>query len=206
MIDLFRRRCNDGGIFFGVFQLFSCGLSSNLVKGVDRVSHVSETDSRKEIERLMEEYGSSLLRMSAIYLKDAFLAQDAVQETFLKAYRHLNDYRGESSEKTWLTSILINTCRDMLKTAYFRHHSRMNMDMLSETPADFRFPDNTVISEVMRLPAKYRVVVLLRYYEEMKIKEVSSALKLSVGKTRSRLNKANEILRGRLEEWYDEES
>lgn len=170
------------------------------------MSHVSETDSRKEIERLMEEYGSSLLRMSAIYLKDAFLAQDAVQETFLKAYRHLNDYRGESSEKTWLTSILINTCRDMLKTAYFRHHSRMNMDMLSETPSDFRFPDNTVISEVMRLPAKYRVVVLLRYYEEMKIKEVSSALKLSVGKTRSRLNKANEILRGRLEEWYDEES
>ena len=170
------------------------------------MSHVSETDSRKEIERLMEEYGSSLLRMSAIYLKDAFLAQDAVQETFLKAYRHLNDYRGESSEKTWLISILINTCRDMLKTAYFRHHSRMNMDMLSETPADFRFPDNTVISEVMRLPAKYREVVLLRYYEEMKIKEVSSALKLSVGKTRSRLNKANEILRGRLEEWYDEES
>lgn len=170
------------------------------------MSHVSETDSRKEIERLMEEYGSSLLRMSAIYLKDAFLAQDAVQETFLKAYRHLNDYRGESSEKTWLTSILINTCRDMLKTAYFRHHSRMNMDMLSEMPADFRFPDNTVISEVMRLPAKYREVVLLRYYEEMKIKEVSSALKLSVGKTRSRLNKANEILRGRLEEWYDEES
>lgn len=166
----------------------------------------SDADSRKEIERLMEEYGSSLLRMSAIYLKDAFLAQDAVQETFLKAYRHFHNYRGESSEKTWLTAILINTCRDMMKTAYFRHKSRTDIDLLSETPAEFCFPDNTVINEVMRLPQKYREVVLLRYYEEMKIKEVASALKLSVGKTRSRLNKANEILRGRLKEWYDEES
>lgn len=79
------------------------------------------------------------------------------------------------------------------------------MDALSETPAEFCFPDNTVIGEVMRLPVKYREVVLLRYYEGMKIKEAASALKLSVGKTRTRLNKANEILRGRLKEWYEDE-
>ena len=53
------------------------------------------SDSRSELDRLMEQYGSSLLRMSALYLKDASLAQDAVQETFLKAYRHLGDYRGD---------------------------------------------------------------------------------------------------------------
>ena len=70
-----------------------------------------QSDSQSEIERLMEQYGSSLLRMSALYLKDASLAQDAVQETFLKAYRCLENYRGESSEKTWLTTICINTCR-----------------------------------------------------------------------------------------------
>lgn len=73
------------------------------------------SDSRSELDRLMEQYGSSFLRMSALYLKDASLAQDAVQETFLKAYRHLGDYRGESSEKTWLTTICVNTCRDMLR-------------------------------------------------------------------------------------------
>lgn len=47
-----------------------------------------QSDSRSELDRLMEQYGSSLLRMSVLYLKDASLAQDAVQETFLKAYRH----------------------------------------------------------------------------------------------------------------------
>ncbi len=165
------------------------------------------SDSRSELDRLMEQYGSGLLRMSALYLRNADLAQDAVQETFIKAYRHLEDYRGESSEKTWLTTICVNTCRDMLRTAWFRHQSRTPLESLPERPADFEFPDDTVLTEVMRLPAKYREVVLLRYYEGLKLKETASALKLSDGKVRSRLNKANEILRDRLKEWYyDEES
>jgi len=83
----------------------------------------------------------------------------------------------------------------------------MDLDTLPEKTAEFEFPDNTVLTEVMRLPAKYREVILLRYYEGMKLKEVSSALGLSDGKLRTRLNKANEILRDRLKEWYyDEES
>ena len=159
--------------------------------------------SRSVIERLMEQYGSSLLRMCALYLKDADLAQDAVQETFIRAYRHLDNYRGESSEKTWLTAIAMNVSRDMLRTAWFRHHSRStDIDTLPEQPADFAFPDNTVLAEVMRLPAKYREVILLRYYEGLKLKEVASALGLSDGRVRSRLNKANELLRDRLKEWY----
>ena len=162
---------------------------------------------RSELERLMEQYGSSLLRMCALYLKDADLAQDAVQETFIRAYRHIEDYRGESSERTWLMAIAINVSRDMLRTAWFRHQSRIDPDSLPERPADFVFPDNTVLTEVMRLPAKYREVILLRYYEGLKLKEVASALQLSDGKVRSRLNKANNILRDRLKEWYyDEES
>lgn len=167
----------------------------------------SQLDSRSRLDRLMEQYGSSLLRMSAIYLKDADLAQDAVQETFIKAYRHMKEYRGESSEKTWLTAICVNTCRDILRTAWFRHTSRIDLDTLPERPVNFEFPDNTVLTEVMRLPAKYRGVILLRYYEGLKQKEVASALGLSEGKVRMRLNKANEILRDRLKEWYyDEES
>ena len=162
----------------------------------------NQSDSRSEIDRLMEQYGSSLLRMSALYLKSADLAQDAVQETFIKAFRHFNEYRGESSEKTWLTTICVNTCRDMLRSAWFRHQSRIDPDSLPEKPADFVFPDNTVLTEVMRLPPKYREVILLRYYEGLKLKEIASALRLSDGRVRSRLNKANSILRDRLKEWY----
>lgn len=165
------------------------------------------TDSRLELERLMEQYGSGLLRMCALYLKDAALAQDAVQETFLKAYRHWKDYRGEAAERTWLTSIARNVCRDLLRTAWFRHQDRrMDVDSLLEQPAAFVFPDNTVLTEVMRLPVKYREVVLLRYYEGLKLKEIVAVLRLSNGRVRSRLKQANAILKRRLKEWYDEEA
>ena len=172
------------------------------------MAHGDQLSSRSDLDRLMEQYGSSLLRMCALYLKDADLAQDAVQETFIKAYRHYHEYRGDGSEKTWLTSIAINVSRDMLRTAWFRHQSRTtNIDTLPEQPAEFELPDNTVLTEVMRLLAKYREVILLRYYERLKLKEVASALGLSDGRVRSRLNKANGILRDRLKEWYyDEES
>ena len=106
-----------------------------------------------------------------------------------------------------MTAICVNTCRDILRTAWFRHTSRIDLDTLPERPVNFEFPDNTVLTEVMRLPAKYRGVILLRYYEGLKQKEVASALGLTEGKVRTRLNKANEILRDRLKEWYyDEES
>ena len=165
------------------------------------------SDSRLELDRLMEQYGSSLLRMCALYLKDTTLAEDAVQETFIRAYRHMGDYRGESSEKTWLTAIAMNVSRDILKTAWFRHRSRMDPDSLPEQPADFVFPDDTVLTEVMRLPARYREVILLRYYEGLKLKEIAGALRISEGKVRSRLERANGILRDRLKEWYyDEEA
>jgi len=175
------------------------------MKGVSTVQKPTRQADEAVLERLMQQYGSSLLRMCALYLKDAALAQDAVQDTFIKAYRHLHSYRGASSEKTWLTSIARNVCRDYLRTAWFKHQNRrMDLHSLPETPCEFGFPDHTVLTEVMRLPLKYREVILLRYYQGLKIKETAAALHLTEGKVRGRQNRANAILRDRLKEWYDE--
>ena len=180
------------------FWLFS---PSNHMKGVSSVTG----EERIELEELMQKYGSSLMRMCALILKDAALAQDAVQDTFIRAYRHRQDYRGDASEKTWLTSIARNVCRDYLRGAWLRNrHRRTSMDLLPECADAFEVPDDTVLTEVMRLPVKYREVVLLRYYEGLKLREIGQALSLTEGKVRSRLNKANAILRDRLKEWYDE--
>lgn len=165
----------------------------------------SPWENQARLEGLMEQYGSSLLRMCALYLRDAYLAQDAVQETFLKAYRRIHNFRGDSSEKTWLTAIAMNVCRDMLRKPWHRHQSRMNLDALPEQPAPFAFPDDTVLTQVMSLPEKYRALILLRYYQGMKNKEIACALQLSEGKVRSRLNRANSILKDRLKEWYYDE-
>ena len=177
-----------------------------MLKGVGTVRYGRQSDSQSEIERLMEQYGSSLLRMSALYLKDACLAQDAVQETFLKAFKALAAVRKESSEKAWLTHIAVNTCRDCLRTAWMRHIDRKTpLDSLPEPAANDEISDDTVIREVMRLPQRLRKVVLLRYYQDLKIRETAEALNISEEAVKARLRRANEKLRQRLEGWYDDE-
>ena len=161
---------------------------------------------REWLERLMEEYGSSLLRMCAVYLRDPYQAQDAVQETFIKAYRHMDTFRGECSERSWLAGIAINVCRDYCRTAWFRHiDRRVDTDALPETPAPDAFGDHTVLAEVNRLPKRYREVILLRYYQGMKVKETADALHLSSSAVKQRIKRANSILHDRLKEWYFDE-
>ena len=83
------------------------------------------------LNRLVEQYQTDLLRMCYLYLHDAELARDAVQETYLKAYRALDSFRGECGEKTWLMKIAMNTCRDLRRSAWFRHiDRRVTPDMM----------------------------------------------------------------------------
>lgn len=122
------------------------------------------------------------------------MAEDAVQETFVKAYRNLKSFRGESNEKTWLVRIAINVCKDMQRTAWFQNLGRMvNLD-------DVKLPPETevrseVVEQIMSLPKKLKEVVLLFYYENMNQSEIAEALGVSVTTVHRRLNKAREALR-----------
>ena len=161
-------------------------------------------DARETLDALMVQHGSRLLRLCAMNLRDASLAQDAVQDTFLKAFRQFHRFRGDADALTWLTAIAINVCRDYRRTSWFRHVDR-RMEDLPEQAASFPFPDNTVITEVTKLPDKYREVILLRYYQDMKQKDIAAALGISDRAVRQRLNKANTMLREQLKEWYEDE-
>ena len=121
-------------------------------------------DKDKTITRLVEAYQTDLLRISYVYLRDRALAEDAVQETFVKAYKSLDSFRGDSSEKTWLTRILINTSKDMLKAAWFRHLDRsVTPEELPECEAAEDGDEGALMDEILRLPAKYKDVILLYY-------------------------------------------
>jgi len=162
-------------------------------------------DARETLDHLMREHGSRLLRLCAMNLRDASLAQDAVQDTFLKAFRQFDRFRGEAEALTWLTAIAINVCRDYRRSAWFRHVDRhVEADSLPHA-ADFPYPDNTVIHAVTDLPPRYREVILLRYYQDMKQKDIAAALRISERAVRQRLSKANAMLRERLKEWYEDE-
>ena len=124
--------------------------------------------------QMVERYQTSLLRTCCLWLGDAALAEDAVQETFLKAYRALPRFRGESSEKTWLMRIAVNTCRDLRRSAWFRHTDRrVTPDMLPEAAAPPDPEASSLLTDVMDLPVKQREVILLYYYQGMDVREVA---------------------------------
>ena len=153
----------------------------------------------EEITHLIEMYQLPLLRLCYAYLHDQALAEDAVQETFLKAYRKLNQFQGNANIKTWLSAIAINCCRDMTRSGWFRHIDRsISIDQLP-VRAEEAIPEyDSVTVEVMQLPIRLREVILLYYFQDMNTVEISQTLRISQQAVSTRLQRARTKLRQAL--------
>lgn len=166
---------------------------------------VMDPDSNLDLVicRMVEQHQTPLLRMCYMYLHDMPLAEDAVQETFLKAYKALPTFRGDSNEMTWLMRIAINTCRDIQKSAWFRCvNRRITPELLPEATNSYEEADEEVMLAVMRLSKKYKEVILLYYYQGMTLREIASALSVAATTVSNRLRKAKEKMRTSLERGY----
>ena len=145
-------------------------------------------------------YQLPLLRLCILYLHDEELAKDAVQETFVKAYRNLDGFRAEASEKTWLTRIAVNTCKNVYRSGWFRHVDRsVTPDMIAEKFASADEKDNTLTEAIMRLPLKLREAALLCWLQGMTYEEAADTLGVSRQAVGSRLNRARRKLRFAME-------
>ena len=133
-------------------------------------------------------------------LRDAEQAKDAVQETFVKAYRAMDDWRGACSEKTWLTRIAVNTCRDMRRSAWFRRiDRRVTLEDLPVAAGSADQESRELTIAILALPEKLREVTLLYYYQDMTLRETGEALGLSPSAVKKRLVRARDRLRDALE-------
>ena len=159
----------------------------------------------EELERMMAAYGDSMMRMCYLYLRDVSLCEDAVQEAFLKAYRAMDSFRGESSEKTWLMRIAINVCRDFQRTPWYRFTDRWVKPEDLKGSSEPEMGDDTVSGAIMALPAKYKDVIVLRYYQGLSIKEIAQVLSLPPSTVSTRLSRARERLHSQLKGWYFDE-
>jgi RNA polymerase sigma-70 factor (ECF subfamily) len=152
---------------------------------------------------LVKKHGRRVYRSLISILGSAEEAEDALQDAFLKAFQHLPTFEARSRFSTWLVRIAINTGLQRLR-------SRKEFDSLDEDSEEFR-PRNIqawtdspedyysreelrrlVEKEVMKLPLKYRVALMLRDLEELSTEEAAAALGLSVPGLKAR------VLRGRL--------
>ena len=167
----------------------------SLVKGPDDAQALD-----KRFEEMVDQYQHALLRMCYIQLRDRSLAEDAVQETFIKAYRHLATFEGKASEKTWLMKIAINTCRDMNRSGWMRlMDRRFTPDMLPEAATPFAESEEELVLAVMQLPLRLREVILLYYYQGMNTMDIADSLGISQSSVSGRLKRARDKIRTELE-------
>ena len=152
------------------------------------------------IEEIMKLYGKELYHLCLLYLGNRELAEDAYQETMIKVWRELPHFRGESKLITWLRRIAVNTCKDTLRSGWFRFWKRSEPEEKLYQLASPQDEHGEVRSAIGKLPGMYREVVILYYYEEMKLREIAEALELSVNTVSSRLQRGRELLKKMLKE------
>ena len=156
------------------------------------------------IEELIDQHGDGILRLCLLYMGERPLAEDAFQETFLRAWRGLDGFRGESSTKTWLSRIAANVCRDMLRSPWHRMRRKAkSVEELCELPAPDAAPRRELAEAVRALPGRYREVIVLYYYEDMKLREIAALLRLPVPSVSTRLRRARAQLARMLSEEVD---
>ncbi|MDF2890368.1 MAG: polymerase, sigma-24 subunit, subfamily [Clostridia bacterium] len=160
-----------------------------------------------DMKHLIEEYGDSLLRLCFLYLKDTHLAEDAVQDTFIKVHKSYSTFKGHSEEKTWIMRIAINVCKNYLRSSWWKHiDETIVLDNIpSSNSNDEILQDEALLLQIMKLPIKYKEVLLLFYYQDMKIREIAEVLNTPEATISVRLMRSREILKTNLKGWhYDE--
>ena len=172
------------------------------------MDYISESTKKPipDIKTLMKKYGESLLRMCFLYLKDIHLAEDAVQDTFIKVHKGYPNFKGESEEKTWIIRIAINVCKNYLRSSWWKRiDETVVLENIPSINRDETLQDEALLLEIMKLSPKYKEVILLFYYQDMKIREIAEVLNISENTISVRLMRAREILKVRLKGWcYDE--
>ena len=158
---------------------------------------MAERTDEQEMLRLMDAYGPSLVGMCTLLLKDAHLAQDVVQETFIRAWRQ-GKLRQET-EKAWLTRVAVNLCRDEYRSRWFRHVDRRITPEDLPIPADAPAEDSGLLDRVSLLPMKEREVIVMHYWNDMPPEEIAALLHIDRATVFRRLQRGRRRLKIELE-------
>ena len=166
-------------------------------------------NTSESFEQVMEFYMPMVYRIAFSRLGSAHDAEDITQDVFLKYYRADTTFNDEEHRKAWLIRCAINCTKNLVTSAWFRHRASdeglENMEENGDIPGSDGDIDkieqkNAVMSAVMKLPEKYRVVIHLFYFEEYQIKEIASILKINENTVKSRLSRARKMLKTNIEQ------
>ena len=156
------------------------------------------TNDLPDLDRIMDSYGTGLLRLCYLYLKDYHLAQDAVQETFIKVYINLHRYSTVYTFGQWVYTIARNTFIDFVR----RRQDDLSIDeRFSSPPSTAPTPEESVISlqqrtqiehYLERLTPRYRTLIVMRFFDEYSYEEIAAKLTLPLGTVKTQIHRARE--------------
>jgi RNA polymerase sigma-70 factor (ECF subfamily) len=178
----------------------------------DLVLRVQRGD-KSAFDFLVIKYQHKIIQLVNRYVKDPSEAQDVAQEAFIKAYRALGNFRGDSAFYTWLYRIAINTAKNYL-VSRSRRSADYQVDVQDaealenapqlqgmETPERLLLNQeiiDTIKTAIDKLPEEMRTAIMLREFEGMSYEEIAVAMDCPVGTVRSRIFRAREAIDNKL--------
>jgi RNA polymerase sigma-70 factor (ECF subfamily) len=154
---------------------------------------------------LFHEHSDKVYSIALRYSGDETVAMDIAQDTFLKLLSHLGQFRSDSRFDTWLYRLVVNSCLD------YQRRKRKTIPVLDGILDAVHAVHDTVLHQLLRqerrdavqdvvakLPPDHRIVVILRYMEELSYEQIAEVLGCSIGTISSRLNRAHKLLERRL--------
>lgn len=179
----------------------------------------AQRGEKRAFDLLVSKYQRRLARLLSRFLRDSADIEDVTQEAFVKAYRALPSFRGESAFYTWLYRIGINTAKNFLSASGRRpiinseveDEDGESFDMASQLP-DFNTPESelmnkeiltTVNAAVEALPEELRTAISLREMDGLSYDEIAKVMNCPIGTVRSRIFRAREAIATELRPLLD---
>ena len=168
-------------------------------------------------ELLVIKYQRKLARLLSRFIRDPGEVEDVTQEAFIKAYRALPSFRGDSAFYTWLYRIGINTAKNYLVTLGRRNHSVIDNEEAEDIEdgdqlKDMNTPESqmitrqiaeTVNTTLQNLPEELRIAITLRELDGMSYEEIAQIMNCPIGTVRSRIFRAREAIAEKLRPQLD---
>ncbi|MBI4764803.1 MAG: sigma-70 family RNA polymerase sigma factor [Deltaproteobacteria bacterium] len=166
----------------------------------------SKGGDHSAFEELLRKYQDRIFNLCRYMLHDNEEAQDAAQDTFIKSYNSLKDFKPEVSFYTWLYRIAVNTCLDFRKKV--RLVPSDDESAVDNLPYAQPSPEGLVQSKetgrlietaLQKISKKFRTVIILKEIEGLSYEEIAEVLHISIGTVKSRISRAREELRKLLQ-------
>ena len=155
----------------------------------------SKKENNSAFSVLIKSYEKDLYKVAIAMTKNDDDALDCIQEAILQAYISIKDLRQDEYFKTWLIKILINKCNALLK----KNKKILNLDVNTSKNDTVEQSDRLELKDsINNLDSDLKIIVILYYYEDMSIKDISESLNIPQGTIKSRLSRARSKLKEML--------